>query len=272
VFGVINVYAERPRAFQGEERRVIEQLGEVVGHAMAAVERKRALLSDEVVELEFHVPDIFDTMGVDTSTNGRITLDGTIPIGDETFLVYGTATGDAVESVQALVDSRDHWTDVRFREGTDPVEFELQLAEPPVLSTVASLGGSVPEAVIENDDYRMTIQVAPNVEVRKIIDTMQEAYPTVSMLARRQVERFDDDTHLERVMTDELTERQRSALQAAYHSGFFEWPRDASGEDVAQSLDVSPPTFHQHLRKAEQKVFESVIGQSPTRPEPAAEE
>ena len=48
-------------------------------------------------------------------------------------------------------------------------------------------------------------------------------------------------------------------MDAAYHSGFFEWPRDTSGEEVAASLDVSPPTFHQHLRKAERKLFESLL-------------
>jgi predicted DNA binding protein len=29
--------------------------------------------------------------------------------------------------------------------------------------------------------------------------------------------------------------------------------------DVASSLDVSPPTFHQHLRKAMKKVFDTML-------------
>ncbi|MFC7028414.1 helix-turn-helix domain-containing protein [Halomicroarcula sp. GCM10025710] len=48
-------------------------------------------------------------------------------------------------------------------------------------------------------------------------------------------------------------------LTAAFHAGFFEWPRDVTGEDLAASLDVSPPTVHQHLRKAQRKVFAALF-------------
>ncbi|MFC7028413.1 GAF domain-containing protein [Halomicroarcula sp. GCM10025710] len=49
VYGVLNVYSERAEAFDPAELAVVGQLGEVVGHAIAATERKRALTSDEVV-------------------------------------------------------------------------------------------------------------------------------------------------------------------------------------------------------------------------------
>ncbi|WP_282102553.1 helix-turn-helix domain-containing protein [Halovivax limisalsi] len=57
----------------------------------------------------------------------------------------------------------------------------------------------------------------------------------------------------------DLTKQQRRSLETAYYEGFFEWPRDVSGEEVASSLDIAPSTFHQHLRKAERKVFDSVL-------------
>ncbi|MFC7046517.1 helix-turn-helix domain-containing protein [Halobacteriaceae archaeon GCM10025711] len=44
-------------------------------------------------------------------------------------------------------------------------------------------------------------------------------------------------------------------LWTAYESGYFEWPRRYSGEEIADELGVSHPTFSQHLRKAELKVF-----------------
>jgi predicted DNA binding protein len=80
------------------------------------------------------------------------------------------------------------------------------------------------------------------------------------MVSRRQRTRADDTAaRLERVFDESLTDRQRAALRAAYHAGFFEWPRDATGEEIADSLGVSPPTFHQHLRKAEGKVFQTIL-------------
>jgi predicted DNA binding protein len=56
-----------------------------------------------------------------------------------------------------------------------------------------------------------------------------------------------------------LTERQRTALEAGYFGGFFEWPRHRNGEEVADSLGIGASTFHQHVRKAERKLLERVF-------------
>jgi predicted DNA binding protein len=48
-------------------------------------------------------------------------------------------------------------------------------------------------------------------------------------------------------------------LEAAYHAGFFKWPRETNGEQIAESLGIAPPTFHQHLRKGQRKVFETLF-------------
>nr|WP_255457504.1 helix-turn-helix domain-containing protein [Halorussus sp. JP-T4] len=51
-----------------------------------------------------------------------------------------------------------------------------------------------------------------------------------------------------------MTEKQRTALQAAYFGGYYEYPRESTGEEVADSLDISSPTLHQHLRAAQRKL------------------
>jgi predicted DNA binding protein len=53
-------------------------------------------------------------------------------------------------------------------------------------------------------------------------------------------------------------------LEAAFFAGYFEWPRDVSGEDLAESLGVSSPTFHQHLRNAQRKLLDAVLGEGAT--------
>jgi hypothetical protein len=260
LYGVLGVYADRHRAFDGEERTVVGLLGEVVGHAIAAAERKQALMSDEVVELEFRIEDAFGSLDTAVDPEGRITLDHVIPLEDREFLVYGTATEDAVDALHALVDATPAWEEVTVRSEGDPVGFELRMTDPPVLSTVASHGGYVDETVIEDGDVRMTAHLAPSVDVRLVIDAVEEAYPGAEMLRRQQVTRDPDDArNVQRHLLADLTDRQRTALETAYHAGFFEWPRTANGEDVAETLGVSAPTFHQHLRKGQRKVFESVF-------------
>jgi len=260
IYGLLGVYADQPGAFGGEVRRVLHQLGEVTGHAIAAIERKRALIGDELVEIEFRIRDVFETLGVDAETDGRLTLDQTVPLSDDEYLVYGTATDGTENLVEDITAAQSHWRDLSYEDGVTG-GFEVTLDDPPVLTTVASLGGRVDEAVIEDGDYRMTLHLSPGVDVRQVIDTVREAYPNAEFVTRRQISRDDGATdRIRGVLGEELTDRQRAALEAAHYAGFFEWPRENSGEEVAASLGIAAPTFHQHVRAAERKVFASLLG------------
>ncbi|MDJ1432244.1 helix-turn-helix domain-containing protein [Halostagnicola sp. A-GB9-2] len=52
-----------------------------------------------------------------------------------------------------------------------------------------------------------------------------------------------------------LTERQREALRVARAKGYYAIPREASVEDVAEELGVTPGTAAEHLQKAESRVI-----------------
>jgi hypothetical protein len=217
-------------------------------------------MSDEVVELQFRIRDAFEELGLQVPDAGRITMDHTVPVGHDEFLVYGTVTPDAEDALHSIVDALEHWQSVTVREERDDLVFELRLSDPPVLSTIASLGGSVEQALFEEGDYLMTAHIAPTADVRKVIETVEATYPNAQLLKRHQVSRDGERpgaTGADAI--GDLTDRQRSTLEAAYHAGFFEWPRAVSGEEVAEAIGIAPSTFHQHLRKAEQKVLEQVL-------------
>lgn len=273
VYGVLNVYTSRRDAFEDQERAVVSQLGRIVGHAISATERKRALLGDEVVEVEFRIEDVFADLDVPDSEHGPIRMEGVVPLGDGEFVVYGTASTDARSHVEALAESLPHWTGVTFSDGEEEAGLELRLSDPPVLTAVASLGGSVEEAVFEGGDYRMALHISPSMDVENVSSIVHDAYPSAELVAHRQISR----THytadrIQAVLDESLTDRQHTALRAAHHSGFFGWPREVSGEELAASLDVAAPTFFQHLRKAEAKVFDELFATDASNVTPAGDD
>ena len=263
IYGVLGIYTDRELAFAEDERAVIGQLGEVIGHAIAAVERKRALMSDEVVELEFQMRNLVDAIDVSVDAEGTVDLEQAVPIGDGNFLEYGTATGDAMKIVEAIVagDALPHWESVSvLEESDDETRFELKLTDPPILSAVASHGGNVQTARFEGGDFYLQIHLPPGADVRQVVEVITDAYPAMEMVTQRQVTRDrQSSTSFSSVLFEELTDRQRAALEAAYHAGYFGWPRDTTGEAVAASMAVSPSTFHQHLRKAQRKLLAAAL-------------
>jgi len=260
VYGVLNVYTQRDDAFEGHEQVVIARIGEIVGHAIAASDRKRALLGNELVELEFCIRDFFDAVGIDGQPDARIAFENIVPIDDE-CLVYGTSTPGVFRFLQRIVDDRSHWKSVRIIEDDgEQATFELRLAQSSMVSAVASLGGRIERAVIDDDDFRMTVSLSADSDARPVIDAIQTLYSSAELLKRRQITREGNtEDRIERMLTEGLTDRQRTVLETAYYAGFFEWPRVTAGNELAASLDVSPPTFHQHLRKAEQKLVAAVL-------------
>ncbi|MCO6042050.1 helix-turn-helix domain-containing protein [Thermococcus alcaliphilus] len=57
-----------------------------------------------------------------------------------------------------------------------------------------------------------------------------------------------------------LTEKQLKTLLVAYKSGYFDNPRRITLRELAQILGLSPSTVKEHLRKAERKILEELIG------------
>jgi hypothetical protein len=58
---------------------------------------------------------------------------------------------------------------------------------------------------------------------------------------------------------DGLTDDQREALRIAYELGYFEIPRHASLEDVADRLDISASSASERLRRAQTELIEETV-------------
>lgn len=68
-----------------------------------------------------------------------------------------------------------------------------------------------------------------------------------------------------------LTDRQHEVIEEALESGYFEWPRNITSEELAEQLDISRATLLEHLRKAESKLLTDALEGMATgndRPEP----
>ncbi|MFD1645721.1 PAS domain S-box protein [Haloarchaeobius litoreus] len=261
LYGLVCVYTDRETAFSPAERDVIAGLGEIIGQAIAAIERKRALMSDEVVELEFRLSDLGAMLGIEMPADGRVEIGQTIPLGGDEFLVYATANETGLGIVEAAESAFDHWESVEsFDSRHDEAHLQIRLSEPPVSARIAEFGGRIQQVVFADDAAQFVVQTEPGTDVRPVIEIIDETFSTTELVRRRQFTRVDgprprtDDDVLDR-----LTDRQRTVLFAARNAGFFEQPRTQSGTEIADNMGISATTFHQHLRAALRELTASVF-------------
>ncbi len=261
LYGVCCVYSDRSTAFGSDERAILSQLGAVVGHAIAASERTQALMSDELIEVELLVPALFEQPP--SAADWRVEIVQTVAA-DGHYVMYGTTSAAEIDTIAAIFEPLDD-ADLTVIGGTgEERRIALRLAGHCVIPLLATHGWSTEAALLNNGDCYLTVHLPSGDSVREMMEIIREQHPDVELRARRQTH-AEPRTDSERAASAvaELTDRQRTILQTAHAAGYFEWPRDASGEEVAETLGISSPTFHQHLRVGQGKLMNAIFEELP---------
>ncbi len=258
-YGVLCIAGVDTDSFCKKKQAILRQLGETIGHAIAALDRRRALLSDEADLVELRIRDFFPTVCPALCSTEPITFTRALPVDSGAFLVFGQTSTAGFDVVKTAVTQLTHWSGLRpiDTESKDGHRrFQLRVTEPSVLATVSSLGGRLVTGRIEAGEYYLAVQLPHGIEARQLVEAIRATHGSVDLLSRRQTVPVEESVQQPRYAVGDLcTERQQTVLEAAYFAGFFEWPRDQSGTEIADTLDIAPATFHQHLRIAERKLI-----------------
>ncbi|WP_255168409.1 bacterio-opsin activator domain-containing protein [Natrononativus amylolyticus] len=256
--GTLTVYATRADAFDDVTRSVLGELGQTVGSAISAVARKDALLGDPGTELEYRVDrpdDLFGRLAARTGTT--LTLDGVIHREDR-VLAFVTVEG---APPARLLEAADGFADVlgarTVTDGENGGVVQLRLRPPFVATALADHGAELRELVADADELRLVVAVSPPVATRTVDDLLTERYPTAELRAQR--ERSPADRTVPSTFIDRLTDRQAEVVRTAYHAGYFASPRENTGEAVADTLEISPQAFYEHIRAAQRKLFDAAL-------------
>jgi len=262
VYGVLNVYASSPNAFSEAEAEVLSRLGDVIGHAITAIERKEALVSDTAVQLEFGVDDVAAELVALTEPDGRVIELDDLVRNDEALIAYGHVDGVPRAALAETVEATTFVDELRvLSSGETGYDIELVTEEyASLVGAVGDHGGRIESATLEAGRFEFVVEFPVGRDRRQLVALVEEHCPNATHLAQRTVERSRDDRpDFRSVFRNDLTEKQRTALETAYHAGIFEWPRQSTGQEVAERLDVSPPTFNQHFRAAQKQFFDAVF-------------
>ena len=261
-YGVIEIYSGEFGSFDDETIEILMELGETIGHAINSIHRKDALVSERVVRLEFDIRRA-DDFWARAARELEATLDirGFAPREDGASRVFVEATDesgrefDTVVAESTIVDSVS-----RVSDREDGSLYKCLISGSTTVTRLAEYGAAPRKVVAGSDGEHVVVDLAREAEVSEFIETVTAHYPGVELRARREKTRsVEPKGSFRNTVTDRLTDRQREVLQIAYLHDFFNWPRGATGEEVAESLDIAPSTFHQHIRTAQRKLLNVVF-------------
>lgn len=261
LYGVLHVYTTESDAFDDEETAVLAELGRIIGGATRARLTEQLLHAGERRELVFQVrDDAFPLVAAATETDATLVLEQFIPTEDDVALYYGRVHGDDVE---AFLDCLAHHPDVEalraIGELGDETAVELCLTGALAAIEYSSYGMAFHEAEVREGVVSLRVSLAADASVRSAVEAVTTAFPAAELVAQRQIAReLRTANDFRAQVFESFTPRQRAALDAAVHAGYFEWPRGSTAEEVAAAMGISAATFHSHLRKAERKLYDAL--------------
>ena len=258
MYGTMSVYASEANAFDESIDTVLAELGETIASAIGSVRRRDALLGGTGTELTYDVggeESLLTQLAV--QTDSHLTIEGGVErIGDRVLVFVTVERG----SVDAVVEAATGFVGVNDAQSItiddDGGTLRLEVSGPFIGTVLADHGAVLRRVTADPDGTTLTVTVPGSTDVRTIDEVVTGWYEDCELLSRQ--ERADDDPrrgNIHSPLSETLTDRQLEAARTAYHSGYFETPRETNGEEIAEMLDVSPTAFYQLNRKAQQKVF-----------------
>lgn len=258
-YGVIEIYADRPTMFADGEKEILCEVSDFIANALNAVERRQAIVVESKTEIELHIEDADDVM-YRLARQAECTLDlkSMFPQAGGEWLVYVKVSEGDKESLLTVADqlvSVDHITSF---EGSDDV-FEVVVSDFEIATVLGEHGATLHSLQARPDGGYIVIHLPQTVDVQSFIEACRPVFSNAELTRRNQIASEADSSGLIQVAIDQLTDRQRDVLEVAYRNGFFEWPREKTGEEVADRLDISPPTFHRHVRAGTKRLLGSIF-------------
>ncbi|QSW97874.1 bacterio-opsin activator domain-containing protein [Haloterrigena alkaliphila] len=261
-YGVLTVRTDRERTIDERETVILSALARAVASGVNARETSRVLETDAVVAVELALTDqALAPVALSAAADCRLEYRRSVHRTDDETASLFTVTGPDATAADLAAAADAAELDCRVvleREG----ECLIELAGGDELVGWLSERGVRLEAIESEDGRaRVTLEIPRSANVRSIVEALEDRYAGTDIVSFQQRER-EGETRQEFAarLERDLTERQFAAIQRAYLSGYFEWPRPTTGEELAQSMGVSRPTFHEHLRTAEKKLCHAFFG------------
>lgn len=178
-------------------------------------------------------------------------------LADDTVLLFAEASGsqERYERImeesprvhEYLVAGDDHWTAVSRLEPTEGARraLELQRESHLVIDTPIrfTADGALEVTCIGTDET-----------FGKLSEAIDETAPVTFEVL--EMGDYDPD---ESSFGRTFTSRQEEVLEAAVDLGYYNEPRRATLEDVAEVVGIAPTTVGEHLRKVEERVFGEIV-------------
>jgi PAS domain S-box-containing protein len=258
VYGVLTTYSHDENAFDTVYESLLSDVASLLVNYGRILDHRYDEESQTYTELEFELTDTgYPLQHIATQTESTIRFEAVVENGtDELRILVMVLDGDVDEVLGAARRSNSVVSVDQFGSPTQS-RLTLTVQKPFLASTVSKHNGELVQATSDAASTTFRVLVPRNTSNRPLLDALSSAYREIEPVAQRQ-------TDISRVLKPDtvaeiLTDRQYEILTAAYHGGYYDTPRQVTGEDLAESFSISGSAIHKHLQSAHRTLLDQVL-------------
>ena len=262
IYGAIGVYICADDGFASDEHAVLTALGRAVATGLNAIESQRTLREEEAFRLRFSVSD-HALVDLAADADCRLEYRGFVGDRDRRSTLYEASAEEGtldVDRIRAAGSESLTVHSVLPTHGESAV-LELSVEDGRLRTALSEHGAELESVTVDGDRAVVAVAVAREALAQSLAETITGRFEHAELIGYRH--RDDRNRTRHEFVTDverDLTDRQHDALVRAFSAGYFDWPRDVDGDELAGSMGVCRSTFHQHLRAAEKKLVAAFVG------------
>ncbi|WP_245683247.1 GAF domain-containing protein [Halovenus aranensis] len=254
-YGILTLYANQANTFGENMKTALQELADIVACACYRIEQERASRYDRERRVDFTVKaaqtpllSVAEKIGSNISVlsvkRTHLTTTAYIesPDANPSDCVSAGKTTAGIDAVQST--------------GPDTYRYRVEADEVGLVEMITECGGIVESIATIEDRLQVQTRFPDTDATDSICTAISDKCDGVTIAHARPTA---DSTHYTEELFDELSDRQYEALQMAFQYGYFSWPKQSTGEDVAEEMGVAPSTFTEHVRRAESALLTKLL-------------
>lgn len=206
-------------------------------------------------------------VGVSAAEDCHVLLEEMVPRGDGRYAEFFSVVDADPDRIHDIATERDDIDVQRLAEYENGGLFEFVVGQDCPAVALGKRGALPRDLTAVDGEGRISGEIPPTEDAADIVADFLGDHPDAELVTKHQqpfVTPLFSHREFRQAIEGNLTDRQQEVLAAAHDAGYYESPREATGDEIAEGLDIAPPTFHQHLRAAERKLvavfFEEPVG------------
>jgi hypothetical protein len=261
MYGILSVYFDQPGVLDTEVRDVLERIAGLAAQTINGISRKQAFASEQVSELKLRLySKSHSALRLTEELDCQYELEAIVPGRDESFRVFATIDAPPNQVLDFAGETRVVDDMQAIAEQDEGFLYECSVRGGCFLNVLLE-HNAVPRSLTASDGSgHVIIDLPGETRVSDFMETFREKYPKAELEAKNTRYRsLRPQSGFKADIEESLTERQFETVKTAFLSGYFEYPRENSTEDIAEMLGVTHPTISRHLRDAQRKVFSELF-------------